>query len=168
MKSLSKKSERVIRGMVEEGRLFESPLSMMAREGARMMLRVALEEEIREVLGRDHYARVEGARGYRNGYKRRTVKLGCGDITIRMPKARGLGEPFRSGVLPPYQTRMEELEEVIPLLYMSGLSTRKVKRSLKKILGKKGLSHQTVSNPAKAGQGGRGVQRVEEAGPVRA
>jgi transposase-like protein len=41
---------------------------------------------------------------------------------------------------------MEELEEAIPLLYMNGLSTRKVKRSLKKILGKKGLSHQTIGN----------------------
>jgi len=42
MRSLSRKGERVIKEMVEGGRLFESPLSVMAREGARMMLRVAL------------------------------------------------------------------------------------------------------------------------------
>jgi len=146
MRSLSKKSEKVIKEMVEGGRLFENPLSVMAREGARMMLRVALEEEMTEALGRDLYERTEGARGHRNGCKPRTVKLSCGDITIAMPKARGLDEPLRSKVLPPYQTRMAELEEVIPLLYMNGLSTRKVKRSLKKVLGSKGLSHQTVSN----------------------
>ena len=35
-----------------------------------MMLRIALEEELTEVLGRD----LDGARGYRNGYKKRTVK----------------------------------------------------------------------------------------------
>jgi len=143
-KSLSKKSEKVIREMIEDGRFFENPLSVMAREGARMMLRVALEEELTEALGRDLYERTEGARGYRNGYKQRTVKLSCGDITIPVPKPRGLS--FRSKVLAPYQTRMRELEEVIPLLYMNGLSTRRVKRSLKKVLGRKGLSHQTVSN----------------------
>jgi transposase-like protein len=143
-KSLSKKSEKVIREVIEGGRLFENPLSAMAREGARMMLRVALEEELTEAIGRDLYERTEGARGSRNGYKQRTVKLSCGDITVQVPKARGLS--FRSKVLAPYQTRMEELEEVIPLLYMNGLSTRRVKRSLRKVLGKKGLSHQTVSN----------------------
>jgi len=44
MKRLSKKSEKVIKEMVEGGGLLGSPLSVMAREGARMMLRVALEE----------------------------------------------------------------------------------------------------------------------------
>lgn len=146
MKRLSKKSEKVIMEMTGDGRLFENPLSVMAREGARMMLRVALEEEMTEALGRDLYERTEGARGHRNGYKQRTVKLSCGDIMIEMPKARGMEEPFRSKVLPPYRTRMKELEETIPLLYMNGLSTRKVKRSLKKVFGEKGLSHQSVSN----------------------
>lgn len=56
--------------------------------------------------------------------------------------------PFHSKILPPYETRMEEIEEVIPLLYFNGISTRKVKRSLKKILGKRGLSHETVSRLA--------------------
>ncbi len=146
MRSLSKKSEKVIKEVTEGGRLFESPLSVMAREGARMMLRVALEEEMTEALGRELYERTEGSRGHRNGYKQRTVKLSCGDITIPMPKARGLGAPLRSKVLPPYRTRMEELEEAIPLLYMNGLSTRKVKRSLKEVFGDKGLSHSTVTN----------------------
>lgn len=146
MRSLSKKSEKIIKEMTGGGRLFENPLSVMAREGARMMLRVALEEEMTEALGRDLYERTKGASGHRNGSKQRTVKLSCGDITIPMPKARGLEEPLRSKVLPPYQTRMKELEEAIPLLYMNGLSTRKVKRSLGKILGKKGLSHSTIGN----------------------
>ena len=52
MRRLSRKSEKVIKEMTEGGRLFENPLSVMAREGARMMLRVALEEEMTTVLGR--------------------------------------------------------------------------------------------------------------------
>lgn len=84
MRSLSKKSEKIIKEMTGGGRLFENPLSVMAREGARMMLRVALEEEMTEALGRDLYERTKGASGHRNGYKQRTVKLSCGDITIAM------------------------------------------------------------------------------------
>lgn len=74
------------------------------------------------------------------------MKLSCGDITIGMPKARGMEEPFRSKALPPYRTRMNELEDVVPLLYMNGLSTREVKGSLRKVLGEKGLSHSTIGN----------------------
>jgi len=36
---------------------------------------------------------------------------------------------------------MKEIDNVVPLLYMHGLSTRKVKKAVSKILGKKGLSH---------------------------
>lgn len=140
---LSKKAEKVIKKVMEEERLFGHPLALVAKAGARMMLQVALEEEITTYLGRDYYERNDDANGYRSGSKRRTIKLSCGDIEIDMPQARGL--PFHSAVLPPYQTRMKELEEVIPLLYMNGLSTRRVKRSLKKVLGKKGLSHTTVN-----------------------
>ena len=43
---LSEKSERVVRGMIRQGRPFENPLSVMVREGARMMLLVALEDEL--------------------------------------------------------------------------------------------------------------------------
>lgn len=142
---LSKKSEKVIKKLMEE-RIFEHPLALVVKAGARMMLQVALEEEIKDYLGRDYYERVEGAEGYRNGYKGRTVKLSCGDIKIDMPQARGLDSPFHSKIISPYKTRMKEIEELIPQLYLNGISTRRVKRAVNKVLGKRGLSHQTVSN----------------------
>lgn len=144
---LSKKSQEVIKEIMDS-RLFEHPLALVAKAGARLMLQVALEEELFEVLGRDHYERCQDSKGKRNGYKGRTVKLSCGDIRVKMPQVRDMGIPFHSKILPPYETMMEELEEVIPLLYFNGISTRKVKRSLKKILGKRGLSHETVSRLA--------------------
>jgi hypothetical protein len=39
---------------------------------------------------------------------------------------------------------MDEIQEIIPLLYMNGLSSRKVKKAVGKLIGKKGLSHQNV------------------------
>jgi len=57
----------------------------------------------------------------------------------------GCRGPFHSMVLPPRMTMMQEIQEIIPLLYMNGLSTRKVKKAVGKLIGTKGLSHQNVS-----------------------
>src|SRR4030043_207181 len=63
---------------------------------------------------------------------------------IEMPQVRNAGDPFHSKILPPRMTQMDEIQEIIPLLYMNGLSTRKVKKAVGKLIGEKGLSHQNV------------------------
>jgi transposase-like protein len=120
------------------------PLRELTRIGARMMLQVALEEEITANLDRDYYERTTLAKGSRNGSKPRTVKIGSGDIGIRMPQVRDAGGPFHSLILPPRVTQMDAIQEIIPLLYMNGLSTRKVKKAVEKLIGNKGLSHRNV------------------------
>jgi transposase-like protein len=142
-KSLSKKARKVIEENLEEFVVMPS-LAELTRMGAKMMLQVAVEEEITAYLARDHYERTASARGRRNGSKPRTVKIGSGDIKIRMPQARDSGGPFHSRILPPRVTQMDEIQEIIPLLYMNGLSTRKVRKAVGKLIGKKGLSHQNV------------------------
>ena len=144
MRSLSKKSKKVIEKNMEEFQQRNS-LVEITKVGARMMIQIALEEELRAFLGRDYYERrSNGQEGSRAGSKPRTVKIGCGDIELEMPKVRDAGVPFHSEILPPRVTRMEEIQDIIPLLYMNGLSTRKVKKSVAKLLGKRGLSHQNV------------------------
>ena len=142
-KSLSKKTKKVIEENLEEF-LTMPPLKELTRIGARMMLQSAMEEEVTTYLERDFYERTSSAKGRRNGSKPRTVKIGSGDIGIRMPQVRNAGGPFHSQVLPPRVTQMDEIQEIIPLLYMNGLSTRKVKKAVGKLIGKKGLSHQNV------------------------
>jgi putative transposase len=118
-----------------------SSLAELTKIGARMMLEVAIEEELTAFLGRDYYERrSDSQEGSRAGSKPRTIKIGCGDIEIEMPKVRDAGRPFHSKLLPPGVTRMEEIQDIIPLLYMNGISTRKVKKSVAKLLGKRGLS----------------------------
>jgi transposase-like protein len=142
--SLSKKSKKVIEKGLEELKQ-RSSLAELTRIGARMMLEVAVEDELTAFLGRDYYERRnDEQKGSRSGSKPRTIKIGSGDIEINMPKVRDTGGPFHSGILPPRVTRMDEVQDVIPLLYMNGLSSRKVKRSVTRLLGKKGLSHQNV------------------------
>lgn len=143
-KSLSKKARKVIEENLAEFMQVPS-LIELTKIGARMMLQAALEEEVRVFLERDYYERNPNARGSRSGSKPRTVKVGCGDVEIRMPQVRDAGNPFHSLLLPPRVTQMDEIREVLPLLYMHGISTRKVKKAVGKLLGKKGLSHENIS-----------------------
>jgi transposase-like protein len=125
-------------------RASQHPLSWIAQWGARLMLQVALEEEVVAFLGRDWYERRPGGSPWRNGSKPRTVKMAGGDVRIAMPQVRGARQPFHSRLLPPHTTRMPELEEAIPLLYLHGLSTRRVQKALGHLLGKRGLGKTTV------------------------
>ena len=122
------------------------PLELFAREGARMVLTVALEEEVTEFLERRRYERSRGShRGYRNGHRERQVTSGAGEIEVDMPRVSNTQEAFRSQLLEAWQRRSQVLEEVIPLLYVEGLSTRDFRRALKPLWGKSGLSRSSIS-----------------------
>jgi putative transposase len=122
------------------------PLDLIAREGARVILEIALSEEIDDFLGRHRYERkTEAAPGYRNGSRERTVQCGAGEITIRRPKIVGAEQPFQSRVMAGWGRKSEYLEQVLPALYVEGLSTRDFKRALKPLLGGAGLSRSSIS-----------------------
>lgn len=142
-KSLSKKARKVIEDGVQEF-MGLPPLTELTKIGARMMLQSALEEEVTGYLQRDYYERNAEAKGSRSGSKPRTVKIGSGDIGLKMPQVINAGGPFHSRIVAPRVTQMDEIQEIIPLLYMNGLSSRKVKKAVGKLIGKKGLSHQNV------------------------
>ena len=120
-------------------------LAELARMGGKLLLEVAMREEVAECLGRDRYERGGEATGYRNGKRRRTVQMGAGPIEIDIPKVTGSLLPLRSEVLPAFQRRTAELEEVIAQLYAEGLSTRDFQRALGGFWGESGLSRSSVS-----------------------
>jgi transposase-like protein len=144
VRKLPRKATQLVEAAMQSA-LSQHPLSWITQWGARLMLQVALEEEVMAFLERDWYERKGGGSpGWRNGSKSRRVKVGGGDLLLPMPQVRGAGQPFHSRLLPPYTTRLSELEEVIPLLYLHGLSTRRIRKALGKLLGKRGLSPTTV------------------------
>ncbi|MFC1893921.1 IS256 family transposase, partial [Chloroflexota bacterium] len=131
--------------------LASQPLELFAREGARLLLTVALEEEVTDHLKRRPYERSQGSiRGYRNGHRERQVSCGAGSIEIPVPRVSDTKETFRSQLLEAWQRRSKLLEETIPLLYVEGLSTRDFKRALKPLWGESGLSRSSVSRANKA------------------
>jgi putative transposase len=127
------------------------PLELFAREGAKLLLMVGLEEEVTAALMRRPYERSQGkVRGYRNGHRERQVSCGAGVIEVPVPRVSDTEETFRSQLLEAWQRRSKLLEETIPLLYVEGLSTRDFKRALKPLWGKSGLSRSSVSRANKA------------------
>lgn len=122
------------------------PLEVLAREGAKVMLTVALEEEVTAFLQRGRYERSQGSNhGYRNGHRQRRVGTGAGEIDVCVPRVADTQESFRSRFLDAWQRRSRTLDEVIPLLYVEGLSTRDFGRALKPLWGESGLSRSSVS-----------------------
>lgn len=122
-------------------------LDELAREGARLLLETMMQLEVEEFLGRARYERnadrVAGA--YRNGSRRRSLKIPQGDLLLDYPKVAGAGRSFRSKAFPAYQRKSDALSQLLPLCYAEGLSTRDFRRALKPLMGETGLSRSSIS-----------------------
>jgi putative transposase len=138
-------------------------LDSLAREGARRMIAAALRAEAdayveqfsSEVDEDGHRLVVRNGRG-----QERKVTVGSGTIAIRAPRVNDkrrdeeTGEPqrFSSRILPAYARRSPKVGEVIPILYLRGLSTGDFKPALEQFLGQdaSGLSATTITRMTKA------------------
>jgi len=127
-------------------------LTAVLREGARKLLAQAIEEEVQAFLVqhsdiRDHSGRRQVIR---NGYlPERTIQTGIGDIAVKAPRVRdrsGSGIRFTSAILPRYLRRTRSIEELIPWLYLKGISTGDFSEALAALLGPDapGLSPTTI------------------------
>ena len=114
-------------------------MEAMVREKAQELIQQVLEEEVTELLGRqksERKAAVDASPGYRNGYgKPRRLTMSSGTITLRRPRVRGLEERFESRVLPLFARRTKEVAELIPELYLHGLSEGDSELALRGLLG---------------------------------
>lgn len=132
-------------------------LDELAREGARRMLITALEAEVASYVEVHRDARDEKGHALvvRNGKARgRQVTLGSGTVEIRAPRvndrrrgAAGERHRFTSKILPPYMRRSPKVAEVLPVLYLRGLSTGDFREALPVLLGEQasGLSPTNIA-----------------------
>ena len=98
-------------------------LDHLVLEGARRLIQQALQEEIQAVLGREYYEHHEAGepKRYRNGYGRqRNIVVGSGSVPLRVPRLR---EPYESQIVHRYQRMSEQMQQMIPQLYLHGLAT---------------------------------------------
>jgi len=130
----------------------EDALTILLREGARDLLGKAIEAEIQSFLSEYEENRDEKGRQkiVRNGYlPSRTIQSGIGDIEIKIPRTRdrgGSGIQFSSSLIPPYLKRTQSMEELLPVLYLKGISTGDFQEALEALVGPKakGLSASTI------------------------
>lgn len=98
-----------------------------------------LESELTEFLGRAKSVRRSDAdndSGYRNGYARpRNLTLSSGTIEVSRPRVRNTEEKFESRLLPLFTRRTNEVSELIPQLYLHGLSGGDFDLALRGLLG---------------------------------
>ena len=137
-------------------RFVDDPISDILRQGARDLLAHALEAEIEIFLNQDKDLRDETGlqRIVRNGYlPERQIQTGIGPVPVEVPRARdrSLQEServsFRSAILPPYLRKTRSMEQLIPWLYLKGVSTGDFSDALAALVGKDapGLSAPTIS-----------------------
>src|ERR1019366_3643588 len=127
----------------ESGELL--PLDEIARVGARRMLMAALETEAADYVERHRHERDEagGALVVRNGRSQeRKLTLGAGTVELKAPRVndrrrdeQGQRQRFTSRILPPYMRRSPKVAEVLPILYLRGLSTGDFRPALEGLLG---------------------------------
>ena len=130
-------------------------MTEILREGAQRMLAQAIQEEVQEWLAdRAHLIDENGRQQVvRNGYlPEREITSGVGQVKVKQPRVRDRrpeaeAEPFTSKILPPYLRKTKSIEELIPWLYLKGVSTGDFSEALRALVGPNapGLSATTVT-----------------------
>jgi transposase-like protein len=130
-------------------------LSDILRQGAQRMLSEAIEAEVAEWIERHAHLRDGTGRRQvvRNGHlPSRTIVTGVGPVDVTQPRVhdRRRGddvERFHSKILPPYLRKAKSIEELIPWLYLKGISTGDFEEALQALVGPEcpGLSATTVT-----------------------
>lgn len=132
-----------------------SPLDDLVRQGAQRMLQAALEREVDAFLARYEDRRDEKGNRLvvRNGrMPSRDILTGAGPLEVQQPRVRDKSPEkaerveFSSSILPPYLRRSKSVDELIPWLYLKGISTGDFQEALQALLGEnaKGLSANVV------------------------
>lgn len=134
-----------------------SLIDEIVRDGARRMLAAALEAEVNAYVAELADQRDENGRRLvvRNGYHQpRQVTTAAGVVEVKAPRvndervdeATGERKRFSSAILPPWCRKSPKISEVLPLLYLHGLSSGDFVPALEQFLGSSaGLSPATVT-----------------------
>jgi putative transposase len=130
-------------------------LTDLLRQGAQQLLAQAIEAEVADWIDRHQDRRDAAGRRQvvRNGHlPERTITTGVGPVTVQQPRVHDRRpaeqrEKFSSAILPPYLRKTKSVEELIPWLYLKGVSTGDFSEALAALLGPdaKGLSATTVT-----------------------
>ena len=140
-------------------------MTEVLRLGARQLLAQAVEAEVSAFIEAHADLRADDGRRrvVRHGHlPEREIQTGIGAVPVRQPRVRDRGSAedttkirFSSAILPPYLRRSKSIEELLPWLYLKGISTGDFGEALAALLGPEapGLSAPTITRLKDVWQG---------------
>ena len=148
-------SEATITHLPDPSGFSADPLTDLVRDGARQLIRQAVEAELAALLERHAAEKLEDGRArlVRHGHlPEREVLTGIGPVAVKVPRVRDRGAgadriSFTPSILPRYLRKTKSVEELLPWLYLKGVSTGDFQEALAALLGPQaqGLSATTIS-----------------------
>ena len=118
-------------------------LGELVRRTVEDTLNGLLEEEAGDLVGAERYERTADREAYRAGHYERKLATTSGEVTIRMPKLKGMR--FTTAIIERYRRRETSVEEAMIEMYLAGVSTRRIE-DVSEILWGSSVSASTVSN----------------------
>ena len=118
-------------------------LKTIVKNSVEETLNALLDAEADNLVQAERYAREQTRKGYRAGHYERSFSTQAGDVTLKVPKLKGL--TFESAIIQRYQRRECSVEEALVEMYLAGVAMRHVE-SITEILWGQKVSAGTVSN----------------------
>ena len=125
-------NEEVIKGQLKE----------LVRGSVEETLNELLEAEANKLTQAARYERNEQRQGYRSGHYNRNLTTTSGDVTLKVPKLKGIS--FETAIIERYRRRESSVEEALIEMYLAGVSVRRVEDITEALWGSK-VSPSTIS-----------------------
>jgi putative transposase len=125
-------NEEVIKGQIKE----------LVRGSVEETLNELLEKEAESLTQAARYERSEARQGYRSGHYDRNLTTTSGDVTLHMPRLKGVS--FETAIIDRYRRRESSVKEALNEMYLAGVSVRRVEAITEALWGSK-VSPATIS-----------------------
>jgi len=132
-------SEKIVQ-LNEE--IIKSELKELVRSSVEETLNNLLDKEAQELTNAARYERTAARQGYRAGHYDRNLTTTSGDVTLKVPKLKGV--PFETAIIERYRRRESSVEEALIEMYLAGVSVRRVEDITEALWGAK-VSPATIS-----------------------
>jgi len=132
-------SEKIVQ-LNEE--IIKTELKELVRNSVEETLNGLLETEANQLTNAARYERTEERQGYRSGHYSRNLTTTSGDVTLKMPKLKGVS--FETAIIERYRRRESSVEEALIEMYLAGVSVRRVEDITEALWGSK-VSPSTIS-----------------------
>lgn len=121
----------------------KSEIKELVRNSVEETLNELLNKEAEELTGAAKYERNEARQGYRSGHYNRKLTTTSGEVTLEIPKLKGV--PFETAIIERYRRRESSVEEALIEMYLAGVSVRRVEDISEALWGSR-VSASTISD----------------------